>query len=123
MIGPGIMAYTKERVAMIEILQGDRSLTNTDRLRQPDARRLVTHVRAVGKVVGSILASKQLIEKSRLIGCPAGGVEFRHIGVRQLTECGADLRERLVPRNRQIPVCDLVVDHRMRQTPLILEVE
>src|SRR5437588_12669845 len=98
------MADAKQRVAVIEILQGHRSLADTDRLGQADARRLVTHVRAIGKVVGSVFPRKQLIEKSRLIGGPAGCVELRHIGMRQRSEGGANLCERLVPRNWEISI-------------------
>src|SRR6267142_1026301 len=58
-IGPGIMADTKQCVAIIEVLQGHRSLADTDRLWQADARRLVAHVGAIGKVVGSVFPRKQ----------------------------------------------------------------
>jgi hypothetical protein len=117
------MAYAKDRVAMIEILKRDRSLADADRLRQADAGRLVAHVRAIRKIVGSVFSRKQLIEESRLVGGPTGGVKLRHVGVRQRTERGADLRQCLVPRNRQVPIGRLVVDHRVRQTALILQVE
>ncbi len=117
------MADAKECVAVIEILQGHRSLADTYRLGQADACRLVTHVRAIGKVVGSVFPRKQLIEKSRLIGRPAGRIKLRHIGVRQRTERGADLCERLVPRNREVSVSRLVIDHRMREAALILQIE
>src|ERR1700676_1042429 len=123
MIGPGIVADAKDRVAVIEVLQGHGSLADANRLRQTDAGRLVAHIRAIGKVVGAVFPRKQLIEKSRLIGGPAGGVKLRHIGVRQLAERGTDFRQRLVPRNRQVSISSPVVGHRMRQTPLILQVE
>ena len=83
----------------------------------------MTHIRAVGKVVGSVFPREQLIDKSRLIGCAAGRIKLRHIGVRQRTERGADPRQPLVPRNRQVFVGCLIVDHRMRETTLVLEVE
>ena len=117
------MADAKDRIAMIEILQGHRPLADTDRLWQANARGLVTHVRAIGKVVGSIFPRKQLVEKSRLIGGPAGRVKLRHIGMRQLTERGADPCECLVPRNRKVSICCGIVDHRVRQATLILKVE
>src|SRR5882724_6695891 len=123
MIGPGIMADTKQRVAIIEVLQSHCSLADTNRLWQADARRLVAHVRAVGKVVGSVFPRKQLIEKSRLIGCPTGRVKLCHIGIRQRTERGADLRQRLVPRNRHVSISCAVVNHRVRETALVLKVE
>ena len=43
--------------------------------------------------------------------------------MRQLAERGADPRQRLVPRNRQVFVRCLVVDHRVGQAAFILEVE
>jgi hypothetical protein len=66
-ISPGIMADAEQRVAMIEILQRHGSLADANRLRKADACRLVTHVRAIGKVVGSVFPRKQLIEKRRLV--------------------------------------------------------
>ncbi len=83
----------------------------------------MAHVRAVGKVVGSVFPPKQLIEESCLVRCPTGCVKLRHVGVRQRTERGADLRQRLVPGNRQVSISCPVVDHRVRQTTLILKVE
>ena len=123
MISAGIVADAKERVAMIEILQGHGSLADTNRLRQPDARRLVTHIRAVRKIVGPVFPREQLIEKCRLIGCAAGRIKLRHVRMRQRAEHGANPRQRLLPRNRQVFVGCPVVGHRMSQPTFVLEVE
>ncbi len=57
---PGFWPITKDRVRVFEVLQEDGALPDPDALRKSDARRLVTHIRAIGKIVGPELANEEL---------------------------------------------------------------
>ncbi len=48
---PGLCPMEKIASAVVEVLELDCPLADADRLRQSDARRLVAHVRAVGKLL------------------------------------------------------------------------
>jgi hypothetical protein len=123
MVGAGVVADAEDAIAVIEILQRHGSLADADRFRQADTGGLMAHVRAIGKIVGAVFPHEQLIQKSGLVRGPARGVELRHVGIGQGAQCRADLRHRLFPGNRQIPVGGAVVDHWMGQPALVLKVE
>lgn len=63
MIGSRVVTDADDKVTFVEINQLHSSLANSDRLGKPDRRRLVTHVRAIGKIVRAKGANKQLVEE------------------------------------------------------------
>ena len=75
-VGPGVVADQEDRLGMFEIVEDYRPLADTDRRRQPAARRFVAHVRTVGKIVRPELAHEDRIEERRLVRGAARGVEF-----------------------------------------------
>ena len=108
---------------MIEVFERHGAFADPDGIRQADARRLVTHVGAVGEIVGTELAHEHLIHERRFVRCAARGVKLRHVRVGQLAQLAADARERVLPRDGNEVVARRVVDYRMRQTPGVLERE
>jgi hypothetical protein len=74
-VGAGILADQEDGFGECKILEDHRPLAGA--LRETDARRLVAHVRAVGKIAGAEPAHEQLIQKGRLIGGVPGGIEVR----------------------------------------------
>ena len=90
---------------MLEVVERDRALADADRLREPDAARLVAHVRAVGEVVGAEAPHEELVEEGRLVAGAARGVEDRLVrrGERARARC-ADEREGVVPGDRLVAV-------------------
>ena len=121
MVGAGIVAHRDDQVAMVEILQRDRALADADRLRQPDAGRLVAHVGAVGEVVGAVFAGEDVEQERRLVRGPAGGVELRHVGVGQAAQHFADPGEGGVPFERPVGVARRVIGHRMGDAAVVLQ--
>jgi hypothetical protein len=77
---PGFWPITKIASAMREVVEADRALAHADRRRETDAARLVTHVRAVGQVVGAEAAREQLVQERRLVAGAARRVEERLVG-------------------------------------------
>ena len=72
-----VLTEHEDRVAELEVGERDRALAFADRLAQPRAARLVTHVRAVGQVVRAELAREQLAQERGLVARAPGGVEHR----------------------------------------------
>ena len=99
---------------MVEVFERHRSFADADGIRQADAGRLVTHVGAVGKVVGAELAHEHLIHKRRFVRRSPGSVELRHVRIGQLAQFLADAGERILPGDGHEAVGCRVVDHRVR---------
>ena len=112
-VGARILAEDENAVGLVEILQQHGPLADAERLRQADAGRLVAHVRAVGKVVGAVLAHEELIEEGGFVRGPPGRIELRHVRIRQRLQLAADHVERIAPRHREIAVGFGVIGHRM----------
>jgi hypothetical protein len=120
-VGPGVLTEDEDRIGLIEVLEEHRSLADADRVRQPDARRLVAHVRAVGKVVRSVLARKELEEECSLVGSAARCVEFCLVGCLHCIQAKPDPRKSLLPFDGAIAVCARIIAHRMGEPPLHLK--
>lgn len=106
---------------MLEIVERHGALADADRLRQPDARGFVAHVRAIGKIIGAEGACIKLVEKGGLVRGAAGCVELGLIGMVKGLQPSSDLLERLFPFNDLEAVGLAVVTHRMRQPAGVLQ--
>ncbi len=115
------MAEDEDAIGLIEILEQNGALADPERQWQADTRGFMTHVGAVGEVVGAELAHEELIEEGRFVGGAARRVELGHVRVRQRCEMPADGRESLVPAYRQVAVTRSVVGHRVREPARHLE--
>ena len=82
---------------------------------------LVAHVGAVGEIVGAEGATEQLPQEGRLVGGPAGGVEFRLVGLVEGQQGFADAGESLVPGSFEIFVRGRIIDQRMGQPAGVFE--
>src|SRR5438105_1230039 len=102
MVRARILAGNKDRLRLIEVLERHRALADADRLHQRRAARLVTHVRAVGEIVGAKLPNEQLIEKGSLVRRAPRGIEDGFIGRVERFELGGDEREGVVPGDRLV---------------------
>ncbi len=123
MIGARIVAHRDDQLAMVEILERHRALADADRLRQADAGRLVTHVRAVGEIVAAVFAREDLEQEGSLVRGAAGGVELRHVGIGQRAQRLANPREGVIPCDRLVGVGCRVIGERFGQSALVLQME
>lgn len=80
MVGAGVLSGDDDQVGVVQVLQGDGALADTDGLRQRRAGRLVAHVGAVGQVVGAEFAGEQLEQERGLVAGASGGVEEGLVG-------------------------------------------
>jgi hypothetical protein len=69
MISPRVVSEDEDEIGALHIFQRSCAFADTERLYHCHSRRLVAHVGAIRKIVGSDLPREQLQEKSRLIGC------------------------------------------------------
>ena len=120
-VGSGVLAENENRVGVLEIIEHDGSLADPDRFRKADAGRLMTHIRAIRKVVRAVKPRKQLIKERRFVGGSARGIEFRLVRIGESAQLPPDQRESLVPGHRDIPVGTGIVPHRLRQPALFLQ--
>ena len=77
----------------------------------------MTHIRAVGEVIGAVFACKQLEKIRRFIRGSPGGIELDLVRFK-LAQHLADTLKRLVPLNRLERVACPVIAQRMRQTTI-----
>ena len=122
-IGPRILAEDEDGVGFLEILKRDRPLAGSDRLAHADTARFMAHVRAVGKVVGSVEASEQLVKERRLVAGAAGGVEDRLVGRVEAPQLLCDPREGLLPGDPDVVIRLGIVGHRLGQASGVLKRE
>jgi hypothetical protein len=118
---PGFCPIIKDSVRELEVLEGDGSLADADHFLQRQPRRFVTHVRAIGQVIGAELAHKQLIEKSRFVTGAARGIEDCLIRTAQRVQFARDHGERIFPRNRFVVAAAGTQDHGMSQSSLMAQ--
>jgi len=121
MVGAGILAEDEDGVGLGEVVEGDGALADADAAPHARAGGLVAHVGAVGEVVRAIGAHEQLVEEGRLIAGAAGGVEDRLVRIGQRAQVLRDQREGVVPFDGLVLVGGRVVDHRVRQAPLVFQ--
>ena len=91
-VGAGILSGDDDQVGVFEVVDGHRTLADTDRLDQRGARGLVAHVRAVRQVVGAEAAHHQLIEERRLVAGAPRGIEHRLVRPGQRPQMLGDQR-------------------------------
>ena len=70
-----IVAEEKDAVGLIEIREENSSDRNANHFGQGDRGRVVTHVGAIGKIVGPIHPTKQLVHIAGLKGSASRRVE------------------------------------------------
>jgi hypothetical protein len=97
MVGAGIVADRQDQVGVVEILEADGALADTDRLRESNRSRLVAHVRAIGEVIGPVQPHEQLEQEGSFVRAASRGVEFRLVRVRHGGKASANFAHRLVP--------------------------
>ncbi|MCY1332080.1 hypothetical protein D9M69_177660 [compost metagenome] len=106
---------------MLEVIEHHRGLAHAHRQRQAAAGGFVAHVRAVGEVVGAVGAHEQLVQERGLVAGAARGVERGLVRVRQRIQVAADHGKGLVPGDRAVLVGLRIVDHGVRQAPVLLQ--
>ncbi|MCY1211970.1 hypothetical protein D9M72_236940 [compost metagenome] len=106
---------------MLEVIQHHGGLAHADGRRQAPAGGLVAHVRAVGEVVGAIGTHEQLVEECGLVAGAPRRIEYGLVRVRQRAQVAPDQRKGLVPGDRTVLVGLRVIDHGVRQPPVLLQ--
>ena len=101
-VGAGVLADAEDGVRFEEIIEGDGALADADGLLHRKAAGLVTHVRAVRQVVGTVAAGEKLIDKSGFVAGAAGGVKHGLVRRGQGFQLRGDDFKRAAPRNRLV---------------------
>ena len=117
----GVVAEEEHHVAGVEIGERHGSDRRADRFRQPDRRRLVTHVRRIGEIVRAVDAREELPHMGGFERGPAGDVEDDRSRIEAVQLLG-DLGEGVGPFDRDILIERAVIFHGRRQAPLLLEI-
>ena len=120
-VRPRVLAEDEDGVGAGEIIERDGALAHADAAPHARAGGLVAHVGAVGEVVRAVRAHEQLVKEGRFIAGAAGGVEDRLVRIGQCTQVLRDQREGGVPFDRDVLVTGGVVDHRVREAPLVFQ--
>ncbi len=120
-VGARVLTKDENRVRVIEIIQTDSAFAHADAALQAAAARFVTHIGAVGEVVGADHAAKQLIEPGGFVAGAPGGVELHLIGVIHRVNMLGDQRESVVPADRLVMVGQAVIAQRFGQAALIFQ--
>ncbi len=121
MVGAGVLTKDEDGVGHFKVCQSHRALAYADGGFERHAAGLVAHVGAVGEVVGTKLAHKELVQKRRLVAGAARGVEQGLVRVIERVQLLRDQGKGGLPFNRFVAVACLVVDQRMRQTSLFFQ--
>ena len=101
-VGARVLTTDHDQLGVVDVLQRHTPLADADHLGQRHRRRLVTHVGAVGQVVGAEGAREQLVEEGGLVRRLAGGVEDRLVRAVEVVQVRGDQREGLVPGDRLV---------------------
>ena len=118
MVRARVLAHDDDQVGVLEVVVGDRRFSDADRLGEGGPRRLVAHVRAVGKIVRAERAHEQLVEERRLIGGAAARIEGGAVGRVEPVQSVGDQPERLVPGHRAVMVFAGRFEDRLDEPPL-----
>jgi hypothetical protein len=113
-----VLADDDQQVGVMDVVERDAALADADRLGQGDAGGLVTHVRAIGQVVGAESPHEELVEERGLVRRASRGVEEGLIGMVQLAQLAGDQGEGVRPAQRHIVVRVGPSDHRLGEPPL-----
>ena len=119
MVGAGILPGDDDQVSLGDVLDGDRALADPDRLDQRCARGFVTHVGAVGQVVGAEAADHQLVQERRLVAGASRGVEHRLVGAVQCAQFVGDQPVGVVPGDGPVVVVACAQHHRFGEPALL----
>ena len=118
-VGARVLAEDEDRVGMLEVLECHRALAHADLRAHAVAAGLVAHVRAVGEIVGAVLAHEQLVEKGGLVAGATRGIEDRLVGVGQRLQLRGNQGKGRIPFDGQVAIGLRVIAHGMRQAPLV----
>ncbi|PMQ06159.1 hypothetical protein DyAD56_05860 [Dyella sp. AD56] len=121
MVGARVVAHRDNEFAMVEVVQRHRTLANANGVRQAHTGGFVTHVGTIGEVIGAELPREQLVKEGGLVRGAARGVELHRIRVVHAAQNLADARKGVVPADGFVDVLVRVVDHGVRQAPLVFQ--
>ncbi len=121
-VGGGVDAQDEQRVGGLPVREVHGPLAGAQGRLEGTAAGLVAHVGAVRQVVRAQLTGHQLVEERGLVAEPSRGVERRLVRAVQTAQRTADQLERVLPADRDVVVRIGVVDHRLGQPALVLQV-
>ena len=82
MVRAGILPKDENSIRLFEIVQLHTAFADADAFVKRRTTRFVTHVRAVGQIVGAELPCEQLVEKRCFVARPSAGIKGRRVGSR-----------------------------------------
>ena len=116
-----ILTEKEDRVGPIEILDPRRADRHAKRCLQPDRRRFMAHVRAVGQILVPVHPRHEAIHIGGFETGPARGIKGDRGGIER-AQRGTDRVEGLVPAAGYIFVGCRIIAKRVREPPLLLEI-
>ena len=114
MVGAGVVADGDHQLGLIEVVQRDCAFPDANRTRQTDAGGLVTHIRAVGEVIGAVFAGEELEKIRRFVRGASGGIELDLVRFEPV-QYFADALKRLFPVDGPEGIACPVIAQGMRQ--------
>ncbi len=121
MVSARVLTKDEDCIGPIKILQVYRAFSDADAALQSGTARLMAHVGAVGEIIGSNHAAKQLINIGRFVAGAPGGIQLHPIRVIHRLDMLRNQRPDRVPANRLIAVGSRVIAQRLGEAPLILK--
>ena len=121
MVRAGILSDDKNRVGVLEVLEFHATFAYPDAFVQRRATRLVTHVRAIGQIVGAELPREELVQKRGFVAGAAARVKCGRVRRRQSIQLAREQFECFVPFHRRIMSRAFAFHHRMNEPALQLE--
>ena len=121
MIGARILAGYDDELGVVDIVQGDAGLADSDGFLQCNRGRLVTHVGTIRQIVGPERTSEKLVDERGLVRRPPGGVENCLVRTVEGPKLITDQGERILPCDGFVEAAAGAFDHRMRDASLLAE--
>ena len=121
MAGPGILPDNENKIGQLKIAQRYRAFADADDRRERGAAGFMTHVGAVGKVVGAELAHEKLVKKSGFVAGAAGGIKDGFIRRVQRSQLACDELECFIPGDGFIVIAAHRQMHGMSEAALLAQ--
>ncbi|CKO93672.1 Uncharacterised protein [Mycobacterium tuberculosis] len=119
MIGTGVLSGDHDQVGVLDVTDGHRAFSDSDRVGQRRTRGLVAHVGAVGQVVGAERAHEQLVTERRFVAGAPRCVEHGPVGTVQPVELLGDQLISGIPADGPVVVITGAQDHRVGEPALL----
>src|ERR1700722_4011142 len=113
MVRAWIVSHGDDEFAMPELIERDGAFADTNGHGQADTGGLVTHIRAIWKIVCAVFTAEELVEEGSFVGSATRGVELHHVRIRQTTKDLPDAPKCFIPADRLVGVAGTIINQRL----------